>query len=44
MNIVLMALDIGGASENGITIMNEAEQIIYKESYLFNSKLGKGQH
>ena len=28
--VILMAIDIGGASENGITIMNEKEQIAEK--------------
>lgn len=44
MSIVLMALDIGGASENGIVIMNEKEQLLYKESYKFKSSAGKGDH
>lgn len=42
--IVLMAIDIGGASENGITIMNEREQILHYESVKFNKSLGKGHH
>lgn len=41
---ILMAIDIGGASRNGITIMNEREQIIHTECYPYIKKLGKGNH
>lgn len=41
---ILMAIDIGGASRNGITIMNEKEQILYTDVYPYISKLGKGNH
>ena len=42
--IIIMAIDIGGASENGITIMNEREQILYTEAYPYVKKYGKGHH
>ena len=39
-----MAVDIGGSSENGITIMNEMEQILYTEAFPYRKKFGKGFH
>ena len=39
-----MAIDIGGSSENGITIMNEMEQILYTEAFPYRKKFGKGLH
>ena len=42
--VILMAIDIGGASENGITIMNEKEQILYTEAFPYVKKFGKGFH
>ena len=42
--VILMAIDIGGASENGSTNMNEKEQILYTEAFPYVKKFGKGIH
>ena len=42
--MIVVGVDIGGATTNGITVMNENMELIFHTSVEYNKKEGKGSH
>lgn len=42
--MIVMGIDMGGATRNGIAIMGDHDKLLYHCSVPYNKKLGKGHH
>ena len=42
--MIIMGIDMGGATRNGIAIMADRDNLLYHCSVPYNEKLGKGHH